>query len=289
MGQRALLPERRCEVASMSVTRLAANTPRERHWRSTLFQVYVLAAALGFGVLSLLVRRKNHFALDLAITQAVQRFDTPLGHLLMQAASFPGYPPQATVLSALLPIALYRKGMKWEAVTVTVSAAGIGVVGLLVKLLINRPRPRPEIVKVGRWLDGGLQSFPAGHVQTYVPIFGFIAFLNASIIKPSWQRDIALGTSLTMITLVGPSRIHTGEHWPSDVLGGYFLGSMWLWLTVQFYRWGGAHFQACGKVPQNTAKRERIRAKDNDTIVDEIERTICNGNVKGPDTHTIIR
>jgi len=239
----------------MSAARPEAVAPRRRHWRSTLFQGYVVAAALGFGMLSLLARRKNHLALDLALIQAVQRFDTPLGHRLMQAASFPGYPPQATVLSALLPVALYRKGMKWEAFTVAASAIGIGVVGLLIKLIINRPRPSPDMVKVGRLLDGGLQSFPAGHVQTYVPIFGFIAFLSTSIIEPSWQRDIALGTSLTMITLVGPSRIHTGEHWPSDVLGGYFLGSLWLWLTVQFYRWGGSRFQACGTARQNTAKR----------------------------------
>jgi membrane-associated phospholipid phosphatase len=273
----------------MSAARPAAVPPRERHWRSTLFQGYVVAAALGFGMLSLLARRKNHFALDLAMIRAVQRFDTPLGRLLMQAASFPGYPPQATVLSALLPIALYRKSMKWEAVTAAVSAAGIGVVGLLIKLLINRPRPDPDIIKVRRLLDGGLQSFPAGHVQTYVPIFGFIAFLSASIIESSWQRNVALGTSLTMITLVGPSRIHAGEHWPSDVLGGYFFGSLWLWLTVQFYRWGRARFRAYGAARRNTAVRETIRTEDNDAKVDEIERTKCYGNYECSDTHTIIR
>src|SRR5689334_13823956 len=159
MGQRTLLPERCSKGAGMSATRPAAVTPRERHWRSTLFQVYVVSAALGFGVLSLWAWRKNHIALDLAMIRAVQRFDTPLGHRLMRAASLPGYPPQATILSALLPIALYRKGMKWEAVTAAVSTIGIGVVGLLIKLLINRPRPSPDMVKVGRLLDGGLQSF----------------------------------------------------------------------------------------------------------------------------------
>ncbi len=110
------------------------------------------------------------------------------------------------------------------------------------KVLVNRPRPNPELVRVRAAIDGGKFSFPAGHVQTYVSLIGFMAFLSYSLIKTSWQRTLALATSLTMTALVGPARIHTGEHWPSDVLGGYFLGSIWLWLTVEFYRWGKRRF-----------------------------------------------
>jgi len=222
------------------MARRTQTTPPERQWRSTLFQSYVVIAAIGFGLLSLVVRRKDHFALDLKILRAVQRVDTPIGHSLMQAASYPGYPPQATALAAIAPMVLYHKGLKWEAATAVISTVGISIVGLLVKLAINRSRPHPDLVRVRRVLDGGGQSFPAGHVQIYVPVFGFIAFLGATRLKRSWERALTLGASLSMIALVGPSRIHSGEHWPSDVLGGYFLGSLWLWLTVQFYRWGNS-------------------------------------------------
>ena len=212
--------------------------PNARRFQTLLFQSYLIGAAVSFGALTLLAKRKPYFELDVRICRAVQRLEHPWYAKLMHAVSWPGYPPQANVLTALLSVGLYRSGMKWEAVATTLSMAGMSIAGLTVKLLVNRPRPHPELVRVRRSLDGGKQSFPAGHVQIYVPLFGFLAFLSYSIIQRSWQRTVALWASLTAIALVGPSRVHTGEHWPSDVLGGYFLGSLWLWLTVKLYRLG---------------------------------------------------
>jgi undecaprenyl-diphosphatase len=44
------------------------------------------------------------------------------------------------------------------------------------------------------------------------------------------------------IALVGLSRIYLGEHWASDVLGAYLLGSLSLAATVALYRWGKTRF-----------------------------------------------
>jgi len=220
-----------------------------RRFQTLVFKSYLIGAAIGFFVLTLNAKRKPYFDLDVKICRAVQRLEHPWYARLMHAVSWPGYPPQANVLSALLSIAMYRSGMRWEAVATTLSAAGISIAGLAVKLLVNRPRPHPDLVRVRRSLDGGKQSFPAGHVQIYVPLFGFLAFISYTVIQRSWQRTLALWASLTAIALVGPSRVHTGEHWPSDVLGGYFLGSLWLWLTVKLYRLGKPRWG----VPQSVA------------------------------------
>ncbi len=37
------------------------------------------------------------------------------------------------------------------------------------------------------------------------------------------------------ILLVGPSRIYLGEHWLTDVIGGYLFGAGWLSMGLQLY------------------------------------------------------
>ena len=217
--------------------RRAADAGRStRRYQTMLFRSYLVGALVSFGVLMLAVRRKTYFDLELRIARAIQRPAHPWYARFMDGISWPGYPPQANLLAALPAIALYRGGLKKEAAATALSAVGISIVGLAVKLLVGRARPHAELLRVRRVLDGGKQSFPAGHVQIYVPIFGFLAFVSYTLIQRSWQRTLTLWASFTAIALVGPSRIYAGEHWPSDVLGGYLLGSLWLWLTVRLYR-----------------------------------------------------
>jgi undecaprenyl-diphosphatase len=42
--------------------------------------------------------------------------------------------------------------------------------------------------------------------------------------------------------MMGLSRIYQGQHWFSDVMGAYLLGSLWLALTIWIYRWGKPRF-----------------------------------------------
>jgi undecaprenyl-diphosphatase len=39
---------------------------------------------------------------------------------------------------------------------------------------------------------------------------------------------------------MGVARVYFGEHWPTDVLGGYLLGTLWLVVVIELYeRWRG--------------------------------------------------
>jgi len=76
----------------------------------------------------------------------------------------------------------------------------------------------------------------------YLGFLGFIGFLVFSLLKPSLKRSLLLVLFGGLILLIGVSRIYLGEHWASDVLGSYLLGSLTLVATIQFYRWGKTRF-----------------------------------------------
>ena len=113
-------------------------------------------------------------------------------------------------------------------------------INLLVKDLVQRPRPTVGIVNVIDTLNS--YSFPSGHVMYYLGFLGFLGFLVYSLLKPSMKRSLMLVLIGIPVLLIGISRIYLGEHWASDVLGSYLLGTLTLVATIQIYRWGKPRF-----------------------------------------------
>jgi len=131
-------------------------------------------------------------------------------------------------------------GLQWEALGSLIAALlSIGL-NVLVKDLIQRPRPAATLVHVLAKLTD--YSFPSGHVMFYTGFYGFIVFLAFTLLKPSLKRTLLLAFFGFLVLLIGVSRIYVGEHWASDVLGAYLLGTLTLVAIVQLYRWGKPRF-----------------------------------------------
>ena len=69
-------------------------------------------------------------------------------------------------------------------------------------------------------------GLPSGHAMNSVIIWGFLAMMASR----RWAWGLAVG----LMFLVGLSRIYLGVHFPSDVLLGWLLGAVMLWLE---HRW----------------------------------------------------
>lgn len=205
--------------------------------------IAVLLAVVAMAALSFAAHSVHYFPIDLEAARAEQSIHAAAFDTLMRFVAAPGYPPQVYVWIVFMLVVFWFFKMKWEAVMQVFAVVGIGVVGLLVKILVDRPRPTPDLINVMTTLDGGKQSFPAGHVESYVAILGFLMYLSFRLLpKGSISRWVELAVYGIMIALIGVSRVYVGEHWLSDVVGGYLLGGIWLWLTIKLYEWGKTRF-----------------------------------------------
>jgi membrane-associated phospholipid phosphatase len=208
---------------------------RARQLRAWWFQVAVLAAAVGFGVLALLARTVWYFPIDLELTRGIQGMRTPWVDGLLGAVTWIGFPPQSNLIFGAVILALFLLGLRLEALMTFVAAAGSAGLWYLITPLVDRPRPSPELVDVAMQIPAG--SFPSGHALNLTAIFGFLLYLTILLVRRTLARR-ALQVLLALpIPTIGLARIEDGAHWPSDVLGGYMLGGLWLALTIHLYRW----------------------------------------------------
>ena len=117
---------------------------------------------------------------------------------------------------------------------------GRGRLGLLLLLIALVGRGLSEVQKYGiARLRPDLEphlvvvktsSFPSGHATSSM-IF-YLALAVALTAHTRWYRA-AVGGAILLSVLIGTSRVMLGVHWPSDVIGGWAFGMLWVLLTLR--------------------------------------------------------
>ncbi|MFN8525393.1 MAG: phosphatase PAP2 family protein [Chloroflexota bacterium] len=197
-------------------------------------------ALAGFAVIAALVLAGWTHDLDLGVTTLLQKADSPAFRAFMVAVSAPGYSPTVIVVIALVvaTLALLRA---WRATSFAVLAACSTFLTEIVKAIVGRPRPTPDLVLVHEpRLDFG---FPSGHTLFYTAFFGFLAYLCLVRARPRWPTRAVGSASLALVALIGPSRVWLGEHWVTDVAAAYLLGTAYLALVIHWFASPGATSQ----------------------------------------------
>lgn len=202
--------------------------------RTRTGQRAIVGSLVAFAGLFALVRANRSAFVDQRISREVQRRGAPVAPLL-RAVSWPGFPPQSRLIPPLVTGALWALGLRLEALFQLGAWSG-ALLSTGLKALARRPRPShaDAIEVVAAPLRG--TSFPSGHVLTYVGFYGFLAHLVGSQLEQPRVRRFGVAALVSLVGLVGPSRVHEGHHWPSDVLGSYLVGLPLLAVYVEAYR-----------------------------------------------------
>jgi membrane-associated phospholipid phosphatase len=99
----------------------------------------------------------------------------------------------------------------------------------IVKLVVDRPRP-PGGTEIDALVTAA--SYPSGHTLRAVLMAGLIIAAVAWRHRRGVVRFVVLVAGVAFGALVGLARIASGEHWPTDVLGGLMLGVAWLTICL---------------------------------------------------------
>lgn len=245
-----------------------------------LFQGYVLAALVVFAALALLANTAPVFQPDVHITRELQDDLPAWFSIVMQVVSWPGYVIPSAVITGLIVGFLAVTGLRWEAITALFAAVISGALNTLIKVVVQRPRPGADLVNVFQKLNS--YSFPSGHVMFYTTFFGFLLFLSFTLLKRSWLRLLVNTVLVLLIALVGLSRMYLGEHWASDVIGGYLLGSLLLIVCIAFYRWGKERYFIPQPVAAETSKVPGTKREAPQEKMTGVERQEAKEALKNP-------
>jgi undecaprenyl-diphosphatase len=197
--------------------------------RQLYLGIYIFFFIL-FGVMCYLAHEYPTFPGDITASLWVQGIDFPPFTALMKAVSFLGRAVPVSITIALLAAILLLLRRIREAFFIVILPAVAGLSNELIKALVDRPRPSDTI-------SLGMNSFPSGHTAYAMVICSCIFFLVPRVLK--WPVAVRITQSLMVIfiVLMGISRIFLAAHWPSDVLGGLFLGGLILAPGIFVYKY----------------------------------------------------
>lgn len=180
-----------------------------------------------FGIFTLLVHVNLLSSLDLSITVFLQKVISRKFDTFFSLFSLFGSAEMVLVI-ILLMWAIFKK---LNYFSILLYFGVFHVIEFLGKFFVNHPSPPIKFLRYdipfsfpSSQVSTG-SSFPSGHVGRtfFISVILFYAISKSSLPKNQKQLFFRLIILFDIIMFI--SRIYLGEHWFSDVLGGFILGT----------------------------------------------------------------
>ena len=184
----------------------------------TTFIIAILISAIIFYLLF----TKNTF-IDDKIYRVLAKYITNTNTSIAKIFTFLGSTLFITILCVL---SLIPKKTRFSVVINTLIAVGISQA---LKRIIRRARP----IGVALIKETGF-SFPSGHSMVGFAFYGFIIYLIYKSKLNKTLKVLLITLFSLLIMSIGLSRIYLGVHHATDVIGGFALGYICLYIFIEF-------------------------------------------------------
>lgn len=134
-------------------------------------------------------------------------------------------------LTALSALSFYIHGHFARIAPFLITVCGSALTTYGLKTIFSRARPLAEAFYLERSF-----SFPSGHATAAVALYGFMLYTIWKFDKHIFRKPFAIFLAV-LIFLVGLSRLYLGVHYLSDVLAGFAIGFIWLFIGIKLHKY----------------------------------------------------
>lgn len=190
--------------------------------------IYAVFIGLAFLFTSLAeeVMETETLAFDAAVLNQIHQWASPeLDSLILFITSLAGGYFIA-ILTLILAAAFYLRREIYNSVYILLTLGGTLVLNLGLKLFFKRTRPDLWSLLVVE----KSYSFPSGHAMISMALA--LALIVLSFY--SRARWAAIVSGILYVLAVGFSRLYLGVHYPTDILGGWIMSAVWVFLATRF-------------------------------------------------------
>ena len=146
---------------------------------------------------------------------------TPLGVRLFSLVTELGGGVFVIAVLLITCIVLWKQRLLPYAIGASISVAGAVATSEILKRLVERARPPLEwhaVVETS-------YSFPSNHSTAAAALYGFLAYLVWHLAPQKW-RGVVVALLVIIVLMIGFSRMYLGVHYPTDVFGGFVIGTL---------------------------------------------------------------
>lgn len=168
----------------------------------------------------------DSLVLDNIIYQYISKFINPNNTNIMKIITWFG----STIPLIIISLIVFIKNKKYGKFLL-INLLSITAFNQLLKFIIKRPRP-----SINTLIEETGFSFPSGHSMVSLAIYGLVIYFIYKNIKNKYIKYTLIIILSLLILLIGISRIYLGVHYPSDVIGGFFISFCYLYLIINLYK-----------------------------------------------------
>ena len=172
-------------------------------------------------ILGLRTAGDNIIAADVRIERWIQQWQGNLPEVLERIGDMSG--ETRTAIAAILGGMAIAAFLRVRQLTIFFILVGaFRIVGMGLKPMFESPRPIASTVRITDYSDGF--GYPSGHSMTAAMIATVVVVLIWHTPAATRTRWAITAGAVLFALLVGWSRIWSGAHWPTDVIGGGSYG-----------------------------------------------------------------